>query len=51
LSTALTLLADNHYVDGMDRVTFERAVEHVMCSRFGYDNTIAELTTTTALPS
>ena len=38
-----TAYTDTNYVDGIDRRTFERAVEHVMCSRFGYDETIAKM--------
>ena len=34
---------DTNYVDGIERETFERAVHHVMCSRFGYDETIAKM--------
>ena len=34
---------DNDFVDGLERKTFERAVEHVMCTRFGYDRTIAQM--------
>jgi len=36
-------ITDTNYVDGIDRGTFELAVQHVMCSRFGYDDTIAKL--------
>jgi len=37
------LRTDANYADGFDRDAFERAVQHVMVSKLGYDSMIAQL--------
>lgn len=43
LTISNTFVADREYSDGINRITFEQAIDHVVTRRFNWDHSVADV--------